>query len=119
MNQHVTLPIEVQDFYNAVNQYQPEAFIDLFSPGAVVKDNGKTAEGTEAIAAWGESELFSAKVRFTIMEIEEAGGRIAVTAEMEGEFNKNRVPAPQQFRHEFKVQGGTISSLHITLQQDK
>lgn len=84
MNQHVTLPIEVQDFYNAVNQYQPDALIELFAPGATVKDNGKSAEGTEAIAAWAESELFSAKVRFTIMEIEEIQGRIAVTAEMEG-----------------------------------
>ncbi|QUL55793.1 nuclear transport factor 2 family protein [Paenibacillus tritici] len=115
MNQHVTLPSEVQDFYNAINQYQPEVFIELFSPGASVKDNGKTAEGKEAIAAWGESELFSAKVRFTIMEIEEAGDHIAVTAEMEGEFNKNRVPAPQLFRHEFKVQGGKISTLISTL----
>ncbi|MEK4853486.1 nuclear transport factor 2 family protein [Paenibacillus sp. FSL H7-0756] len=115
MNQHVTLPIEVQDFYNAVNQYQPDTLIELFAPGAIVKDNGKSAEGTEAIAAWGESELFSAKVRFTIMEIEEIQGRIAVTAEMEGEFNKNRVPAPQQFTHEFKVQGGKISELIITL----
>lgn len=115
MNQHVTLPIEVQDFYNAVNQYQPDALIELFAPGANVKDNGKAAEGTEAIAAWAESELFSAKVRFTIMEIEEIQGRIAVTAEMEGEFNKNRVPAPQQFTHEFKVHGGKISELTSTL----
>lgn len=115
MNQHVTMPSEVQEFYNAINQYQPEAFIELFTPGASVKDNGKEIAGREAIQAWGESELFSAKVRYTIMEIEESGESVAVTAEMEGEFNKNRVPAPQLFRHEFKVQGGKISSLNITL----
>ncbi|AIQ39382.1 nuclear transport factor 2 family protein [Paenibacillus sp. FSL R7-0297] len=115
MNQHVTLPSEVQEYYNAINHYQPEAFIDLFTPGASVKDNGKEIAGREAIQAWGEAELFSAKVRYTIMEIEESGEAIAVTAEMEGEFNKNRVPAPQLFRHEFTVQGGKISTLIITL----
>lgn len=115
MNQHVTMPSEVQEFYNTINQYQPEAFIELFAPGATVKDNGKSAEGPEAIAAWGEAELFSAKVRYTIMEIEEAGGKVAVTAEMEGEFNKNRVPAPQLFRHEFQIRNGKISSLDVTL----
>ncbi|MNY75312.1 hypothetical protein D3C86_2145600 [compost metagenome] len=49
------------------------------------------------------------------MEIAEAGDTVTVTAEMEGEFNKNRVPAPQLFRHEFKVHAGKISSLNITL----
>ncbi|WP_151733268.1 nuclear transport factor 2 family protein ['Paenibacillus yunnanensis' Narsing Rao et al. 2020] len=117
MNQHVTMPSEVQEYFNAINRYQPEAFTQLFASGASVKDNGKEIQGIEAIQAWGESEIFSAKVRYTIMEIEEAGERIAVTAEMEGEFNRNRVPAPQQFRHEFKVRGGRISSLVITPKQ--
>ncbi|WP_150265102.1 nuclear transport factor 2 family protein [Paenibacillus tepidiphilus] len=114
MNQHVTMPSEVQEYFNAINRYQPEAFAEMFAPGASVKDNGKAIQGRDAIQAWGEAEIFSAKVRYTIMEIEEAGGQIAVTAEMEGEFNRNRVPAPQLFRHEFKVHGGKISSLVIT-----
>ncbi|MEK5447828.1 nuclear transport factor 2 family protein [Paenibacillus sp. FSL R7-0331] len=115
MNQHVTMPSEVQEYYNAINQYQPEAFIDLFAEEAIVRDNGKQIQGREAIEAWGEAELFSAKVRFTINEIEESGDRIAVTAEMEGEFNRNRVPAPQLFRHDFKIRKGKISSLDVTL----
>ncbi|CAM4427297.1 nuclear transport factor 2 family protein [Paenibacillus typhae] len=114
MNQHVTMPSEVQEYYNAINQYQPEAFIGLFAEEAVVRDNGKQIQGKEAIEAWGEAELFSAKVRFTINEIEESGGSIAVTAEMEGEFNRNRVPAPQLFRHEFQIRNGKISSLVVT-----
>lgn len=92
MNQHVTMPSEVQEFYNAINQYQPEAFIELFTPGASVKDNGKEIAGREAIQAWGESELFSAKVRYTIMEIEESGESVAVTAEMEGNLTRTAFP---------------------------
>lgn len=116
MSQHVTMPIEVQEYFNAINQYQPEAFIELFAPGASVRDNGKEIQGKDAIQAWGEAEIFSAKVRYAITEVAESGGNIAVTAEMEGEFNRNRVPAPLLIRHEFKVQGGKISSLTITQQ---
>ncbi|UQZ34941.1 hypothetical protein C2I18_16290 [Paenibacillus sp. PK3_47] len=116
MSQHVTMPSEVQEYFNTINQYQPEAFIDLFASGATVRDNGKTIQGSEDIKAWGEAEIFSAKVRYTIMEVGEAGGNTIVTAEMEGEFNRNRVPSPLQFRHEFKVNGGKISSLVITQQ---
>jgi hypothetical protein len=114
MNQHVTMPSEVQEYFNAINQYQTEAFIGLFAPGATVKDNGKEIQGNDAIQAWAESEIFSNKARYTISEIMEAGGSTVVTAEMEGEFNRNRVPAPQQFRHEFKVLDGKIKSLLIT-----
>jgi hypothetical protein len=108
------MPSEVQEYFNIINQYQPEAFAELFAPGASVRDNGKQIQGRDAIQAWGESEIFSAKVRYAIKETGESGGSTVVTAEMEGEFNRNRVPAPLLVRHEFKVSGGKISGLIIT-----
>lgn len=114
MNQHVTMPSEVQEYFNAINQYHPEIFTELFTPGAVVKHDGRDSQGKDAIQAWAESEIFSNKARYTITEIEESGEKTAVTAEMEGEFNRNRVPAPQLFRHEFKIHNGKISTLIIT-----
>ena len=116
MSQHVTMPSEVQEYFNAINQYQPEAFIELFAPSASIRDNGKEIQGKDAIQAWGESEIFSAKVRYAITEVEETEGNITVIAEMEGEFNRNRVPAPLLIRHEFKVSSGKISGLSLTQQ---
>lgn len=114
MNQHITMPIEVQEYFNTVNQYQPEQFIALFDDNASVTDNGREVSGTEAIQAWGEAELFSAKVRYAITEIEGAGQYTLVTAEADREFIKPNLPNPLLVKLKFKVNNGKITGLILT-----
>jgi hypothetical protein len=81
-----------------------------FTSNAVVKDEGRTHSGPEAIKAWKASA--SAKYSYVAepFAVERSAGRFIVTARLTGNFPGNSVT----LRYAFRLERGKIASLDIT-----
>ncbi|MFP5512341.1 MAG: nuclear transport factor 2 family protein [Alphaproteobacteria bacterium] len=85
------------------------ALIDAFAPDAIVKDEGGTYAGREAIGAWWRAA--KAKYRHVIepLEVTESGDIANVFAKVTGTFPGS--PVTMSFA--FRVDGGRIAGLEI------
>ena len=86
-----------------------EASVRCFTNKAVVKDEGQTYEGLEAIEVWRREA--AAKYTYTCepLRSEHANGKTIVTCHLEGDFPGS----PIELRHIFTLERGKIVSLEI------
>ncbi|MDC6169615.1 nuclear transport factor 2 family protein [Paucibacter sp. XJ19-41] len=95
--------------YFAADQQQPDAVARCFTAQAVVKDEGRSHAGLDAIRAWKAGA--STKYTYTSEPFarEQKDGRHIVTSRVAGNFPGS----PVDLRYDFRLEGGLIASLEI------
>ena len=97
--------------YFAADQQSPEALARCFTTHAVVKDEGHTYSGLDAIQAW--KAAASAKYSYTNepTALEQREGCHTVTSRVAGNFPGS----PVDLRYHFRLERGLISALEISV----
>jgi ketosteroid isomerase-like protein len=105
----IALARPVSDFFEAERVQDLEALGRCFSDRAIVRDEGRTVEGPDAIKRWMKEA--KAKYHHTVepLEVSHRDGSIVVTARVSGAFPNS----PLDLQHLFTVEGGKIVSLEI------
>lgn len=95
--------------YFAADQQNPEALARCFTAQAVVKDEGHTYSGLEAIKEW----KAAAKYTYTSepFALEQKDGCQIVTSRVVGNFPGS----PVDLQYRFGLERGLIASLEITV----
>ena len=104
----LSLPKPVAAYF-AADRGDGEAVAQCFTDNAVVKDEGHTHRGRDAIKAWKADA--AAKYEYTSdpFACEEKDGKMVVTSHLVGNFPGS----PVDLRFFFKVKGDKITSLEI------
>ncbi len=105
---HPSLPEPIADYFNA-DKRDGEAVARCFTTQAIVKDEGRTYSGLEAIRAW--KTAASAKYTYTSepFALEQKDGRYIVTSRLTGNFPGS----PVDLRYAFRLERGKIANLEI------
>jgi hypothetical protein len=95
--------------YFAADKEDGEAVGRCFTQAAIVKDEGRTHRGREAIRQW--KEEISTRYQYTSepFACEKGGGAVVVTSQLTGNFPGS----PVNLRFFFVLEGDTIASLEI------
>ncbi|MGG5887135.1 nuclear transport factor 2 family protein [Falsiroseomonas sp. HC035] len=101
----------IADYFEADRGRDAVAVSRCFTEDAVVKDEGRTCSGREAIRRW-KAEA-STRFNYTVepFRMDVDGSLIVVTSHVMGDFPGS----PVDLRYLFKLAGGQISALEITL----
>ena len=104
----IDLPEPIADYFGA-DRVDGDAVVRRFTSNAVVKDEGHTYTGIEAIRKW-KTEA-SVKYRYTVVPLasEKQGGTTVVTSRLTGCFPGS----PATLRYFFRLERGKISFLEI------
>jgi hypothetical protein len=96
--------------YFAADRQRPEALARCFTAHAVVKDEGRTHTGLEAIKTW--QARASAQYTYTAdpFALEHQDGYQVVSSRVVGNFPGS----PVDLRYRFRLERGLIASLEIT-----
>jgi len=105
---NLNLPEPIATYFDA-DKRDGEAVARCFTKQAVVKDEGETHSGLEAIKAW--KAAASAKYSYTSVPraVEEKDGLYVVTSRLTGNFPGS----PVDLRYAFRLERGKIASLEI------
>jgi len=106
----IDLPKPIANYFMA-DKEGGDAIVICFSENAVVKDEGQTYTGLDAIKQWKMSS--STKYTYTIEPhtLNERGGRTVVTGLVSGDFPGS----PVNLQFAFKLNDDKIIALEITL----
>lgn len=107
----IDLPKPIADYFEADREKAPDAVARCFTANAVVRDEGHTYAGIEAIRQWKADA--SAKYSYTAepFAIESDGGRSVVTSHLSGDFPGS----PLDLRYLFVLADDRIAELEIAL----
>lgn len=105
----IELPKAISDYFEADRGKDPEAVAQCFAENAVVKDEGHTYTGSDAIRQW--KAHASAKYTYTVdpFSIVAEGERTVVTSHLAGDFPGS----PTDLRYVFLLADETIAELEI------
>ena len=105
----LNLPEPIAAYFEA-DKRGCDAVARCFTRQAVVKDEGRTHSGPEAIKAW--KTAASAKYSYVAepFALEQKDGRFIVTSRLTGNFPGS----PVDLRYAFRLERGKIASLDIT-----
>ena len=105
----LNLPEPIADYFDA-DKRGGEAVARCFTKRGVVKDEGHTHAGSQAIKAW--KTAASAKYSYASepLAVEQKDGRYIVTSRLTGNFPGS----PVDLRFAFRLERGKIASLDIT-----
>jgi hypothetical protein len=105
----LNLPEPIAAFF-AADAGNPAAVAHCFSPHAVVRDEGHTYTGLEAIKAW--KTAAAAKYRYTVQPfaVSQDQGRHIVSGHVVGNFPGS----PVDLRYHFRLERGLVAELEIT-----
>jgi hypothetical protein len=104
------LPKAIGAYFRADKELGAEAIAACFGPAAIVKDEGNTYAGRDAIRRWKDES--SSIYTYTVVpfSIAEQGGRTVVTSHLAGDFPGS----PLDLRYHFVLDGDKIAELEIT-----
>lgn len=103
---HLPEPIAA---YFAADRTTPEALARCFTPQAVVKDEGHTHTGIDAIKAWKAAASTQYTYTTEPFALEQQEGFQVVTSRVVGNFPGS----PVDLRYRFRLERGLIASLEI------
>jgi len=105
---NLNLPEPVAAYFDA-DQRDGDAVARCFTPQAVVRDEGQTHQGPEAIKAW--KTATSVRYRYTSnpFAAEQKEGWCIVTSRLTGDFPGS----PVDLRYRFRLERGKIAHLEI------
>jgi hypothetical protein len=96
--------------YFAADQRSADTITRCFTAQAVVKDEGRTHTGLEAIKAWKAAAAAAYTYTSEPFAMEQKDGLHVVTSRVTGNFPGS----PLDLRYRFRLEGGLIASLEIT-----
>ena len=101
-------PDVVNRYFAALNGRDGEGLLALFSPDAVVVDEGQTWPGTTEIRTWVEDVAFRFQYTAEVLGVEDAGdGKYIARVRLEGDFPGGTV----ELNVRFEVDGNRIRRL--------
>ncbi|WP_423065180.1 nuclear transport factor 2 family protein [Devosia sp. CN2-171] len=107
----IKLPKSIEDYFAADRNGGPDAVAATFAENGVVKDEGRTHVGLDAIRKWkaGSTQKYSYTVEPFFMATE--NGRTLVTSHLIGDFPGS----PVDLRYFFVLADAKIAELEITV----
>lgn len=107
----IGLPNIIADYFAADREKSADAVSDCFTDVAVVKDEGHSYTGREAIRQWKADT--SVKYTYSVepFSISTEGDRTIVVSHLVGDFPGS----PVDLRYQFILDDGKIAELEITL----
>ena len=107
------VPDVVAAFIRAVNGGQYEALLETFAERALVNDQLKEHWGRTAIAAWASSEVVGQGLTMRVTRAVTQYGQTAVTAILDGAFDKRGLPDPLVVTFYFSVYDDLLAQLIV------
>jgi hypothetical protein len=107
------LPPVIAAHIAACNAHDIEAWMATFAPDALINDFQREFDGSAAIRAFGEKEIFGADVTMDVERAIERHGDITVHARFDGTYDKTGLPDPLILSQYFSVRDGRITQLII------
>ena len=106
----IELPKPVADYFEADSDRGADAIAACFTQAAIVRDEGHTYAGRDAIRRWKAES--STKYTYTVepFSIADESGRTIVKSHLTGDFPGS----PTDLRYAFVVDGDKIAELEIT-----
>ena len=105
-----TLPEPIAAYFAAA-QNNTEAFAHCFTAQAVVKDDGHTHTGIDAIKAWQDAASVQYNATTTPFAVEREDGLQVVRTHVAGNFPGS----PVDLTYRFRLERGLIASLEISV----
>ena len=104
----LNLPAPIAAYF-AADRLNAEALVQCFIEGAVVKDEGKTYRGLNAIKKWKADAATKYSYTNEPLESEHKNGMTVVTSRLNGNFPGS----PVNLRFFFRLERGKIALLEI------
>lgn len=118
-NRTTKLPTVIQSFIEATNAHDSDAFINTFADDAMVNDVARNFWGKDSIKEWADKEIIDVKVTVEADRIVEHYGDFIITALIDGNYDKSKVPDPTYLDYFFTVNENQIVKLIITKNKEK
>jgi hypothetical protein len=113
MSNNANLPPVVATYIEATNAFDLERLLSTFEPEALVNDHRQEFAGSKAIRDWAAREIVGDHVTLRPVGSRVCGHGVAVTAEVDGDFDKSRLPCPLVLAFYFSLNEGRIAQLVI------
>ena len=107
------LPAPVAAYVAATNAFDIDAFMATFADEALVNDHRDEFPGLAAIRDWAQREIIGDRVTMQPVAATSRGSGVAVTASMDGNFDKTGLPNPLLLAFYFTIDAGRIVQLVI------
>jgi len=104
------LPRPVANYVAGANAQDADAVTACFSEGAVVRDEGRTRQGTSAIREWAEEVSRKYRPTVEVIDAAETDGKMIVRGRVSGDFPGS----PIDLRYAFTIEGEKIVRLEIS-----
>lgn len=108
-----TLPANVAQFLDAVNQADLPALLQVFAEDSIVNDQLQECRGLAAIEEWARREVIGERLSFRAIECLHHYGHCVVTVHADGDFDKRGLPDPLEFHLYFTFAEGRIVQLIV------
>lgn len=105
----IDLPAPIAAYFVADREADPSAISRHFAQDAIVKDEGHTYKGREAIRRWKAASSKQYSYRAEPIALTDEAGRSIVTAHLTGNFPGS----PVDLRYRFALDGGLIAEMEI------
>ena len=113
------LPTVIQSFIKATNDHDSDAFINTFADDALVNDIARNFWGKDSIKQWADKEIIDVKVTVEAEKVVEHYSDFIITALIDGNYDKSKVPTPLYLDYFFTVKDDQIVKLIITKNKEK
>ena len=108
-----SLPAPLATFVSAVNAGDVEAIVESFADRALVNDELQEHWDRDAIADWANRQVVAQRLSIDVCRIVRNGDHTAVTAKVDGSFDKRGLPDPLVLTFYFSTSGTKIVQLLI------
>ncbi|HEX9432861.1 MAG TPA: nuclear transport factor 2 family protein [Burkholderiales bacterium] len=105
----IRLPEPIAAYFAATNAHDVDAMLARFAKTAIVKDEGKTMRGADAVRQWMEETIRKYAFSVEALAIAAAEDKAVVTTRVSGSFPGS----PIELRYDITLAGGKISRLEI------
>jgi hypothetical protein len=107
------LSAPVAAFIEATNAFDLETFMHTLGDDALVNDHRNEFIGKEQIRAWAAREIIGDRLTLAVLSASQRSGAVAVTASVDGNFDKSNLPNPLLLTFYFTVSENKIVQLVI------
>ncbi|MBO6634777.1 MAG: nuclear transport factor 2 family protein [Parvibaculum sp.] len=105
----VMMPSPIEAYFEADMSEDPQALLRAFAPDAVVKDEGETHAGRDAIEAWWRAAKVQYQPVVEPLDLEERDDTVRVRSQVTGNFPGS----PVMLTFTFRLAGDRIAELEI------
>lgn len=107
------LPAPIPEYVDTTNAFDLSRLVATFDDRALVNDHRCEFVGKEQIRSWAAREIVGDHVTLKVVGTRVCGDSVALTAEVDGDFDKSGLPQPLVLALYFAVSNGQIVQLVI------